>query len=571
MILPPSSMNGDGDDGHESGCPATVVVPFPVPDEERARRCKAEAERLARMSPVEWTYYVELEGYAEKFGVDKTTLKAMVEAVIKEIEKKKREDRGERRHREVRAEKKQAAAIREEERREREARREEERKEREARKEAERKEREKQKALAAIVKLPSGAHEAELKKLARRLGEAIESLREDFAVLLDDEAEKIRRGIVEPWDEPVDTRELLDAASAQFGKYIIIHDKIVAPIVPLWTAFAWVHDIAVFSPLLIFQGADTGMGKSAASEVVSRMSPRGYMIVKPTGPALYRLVDRLHPTLFIDDADKLLAEDRDLATIVRASWKRGVYVPRTVKGEVHFFDAFGSRCLNGIDLLAHLDVATRARCITVQLLPKLEEESVTSLRYAEEDENFVILRRKFLRWATDNMVVLKSAKPRMPDGFHSRLEENYHLLFAIAELAGGDWPKKAHAAAVKLSREHNEPSLGKRALAIFFSSFIQHGPLLTSKQTEQLFAAADDAFADYKGRGRPINKYEIAALVKPYQVFPGTIHLRGRPSDRGWNAAWFATAFKHYLGKTLPAGRAVVRKSPKKPSKKPSK
>src|SRR6516162_2686503 len=86
-------------------------------------------------------------------------------------------------------------------------------------------------------------------------------------------------------------------------------------------------------------------------------------------------------------------------------------------GNVHLFDAFGPRRLNGIDLLAHLAPATRTRCITVGMLPLLEEEkdSVTSIRYAADDENFVILQRKFLRWAIDNMAGLKSAKPRMPD------------------------------------------------------------------------------------------------------------------------------------------------------------
>jgi hypothetical protein len=370
------------------------AVQFPIQEEERARRLKAEVERLARLPRVEWMFY--LDGSAEKHGVTKAALKSMIEAVIKETEKKAREDRGELRRREDREAKAADVTKRDAERRADRERRGEERREREARKEAEKKEREKQKALAAIIKLPSAMHEAEVKKLAKRLDEDLEVLRAEFDDLLGDEAEKIRRGIVEPWDEPVGARELLDAAEAQFAKYIVVHDKVVAPIVPLWVAFTWVHDIATFSPLLVFQGADNGMGKSAATEVVCRLTPRGHMVVKPTGPSIYRLVDYMRPTLGIDDADRLLAEDRDLATIIRASWKRGVTIPRVVKGTVYLFDAFGPRCLNGIDLLAHLDAATRTRCITIQLLPKLENETVTSLRYADEDENFIILRRKFL-------------------------------------------------------------------------------------------------------------------------------------------------------------------------------
>jgi putative DNA primase/helicase len=435
------------------------VVEFPNSD-ERARRLRIEIDRLARLPTVEWMYYVESGGYAEKHDINKTKLKAMVEAVIKENEKKKREDRGELRRREDRAEKQTNTAKRESERKQERKGREEERKrerdEREAGKEAERKDREKQKAFAAIVKLPSSEHEAKLKTLARQLGEDVEVLREEFAELRSEEEEKIKRGEVEPWDQSVDTQDLLDEVTAQFGKYIIVHDRVIAPIIPLWICFAWVHKIAIFSPILIFQGADTGMAKTAASKIVSLLTPRAYMIVEPTGPAFYRFVDSIRPTLVLDDADRLLPRRPDLAAIVNASWMRGVPIPRVdAKGDVHLFDAFGPRVLNGINLLAHLAPTTRTRCITVQLLPLLEEEkdSVTSTRYAEDDENFVVLRRKLLRWATDNMMVLKGAKPKMPAGIFSRLEENFHLLLATADLAGGGWPAKARAAAIKRSRE----------------------------------------------------------------------------------------------------------------------
>ena len=109
-------------------------------------------------------------------------------------------------------------------------------------------------------------------------------------------------------DEPVDTRELLDEVTAQFGKYIIVHDRAIAPIIPLWICFAWVHDIATYSPILIFESADTGEAKTAASKVVALLTPRAYIIVEPTGPAFYRFVDRVRPTLIVDDADRLLPQ-----------------------------------------------------------------------------------------------------------------------------------------------------------------------------------------------------------------------------------------------------------------------
>jgi len=280
------------------------------------------------------------------------------------------------------------------------------------------------------------------------------------------------------------------------------------------------------------------------------------------GPALYRFVDRYHPTLIVDDADRLLPRRPDLTHIINASWQSNTPIPRAdAHGNVHLYDPFCPKALNGIDLLAHLATATRSRCITVDLLPKLAHEEVISFRRASGDENFAVLRRKLLRWSIDNKAALVAANPAMPEGFTNRLEENYVLPFAIADMAGGDWPKRVRAAAVTLSRFHDDPSLGKRLLAIFFNLFISYGPLLTSKQAEELVPPEDDAFASYKNHGRPINKYEIAALLKPYKVFPGHIHPPGgKSADRGWNATWFETAFRHYLGKAVPGGRSVVRK-----------
>ena len=74
-------------------------------------------------------------------------------------------------------------------------------------------------------------------------------------------------------------------------------------------------------------------------------------------------------------------------------------------------------------------------------------------------------RRKLARWAADNAVALGDAKPGQPPGFHNRLAANFHLLFAIADQAGGAWPKRARQAAVKLSQQNAEPSQGRRLLA----------------------------------------------------------------------------------------------------------
>jgi putative DNA primase/helicase len=546
-----------------SGDDPKKIVEFPkaeIVPEERARRLKIEVDRLANLPVVEWMYYLADGGVAEKQGVSRVAMKAMVEATIRANEKKAREDKAEDRQRIQRVEKEQIKARQEEER----ARHEQER----ANKEAARKQKEKDRAFTAIIKLPKGEREAKLRELAKKLDEDVELLRDELILRVGDAEEKIESGEVEPWHEPVDTRMLLNELETQFRRYIIVHREPVAVVITLWICFAWCHEIATYSPILVIQGGDTATAKTTASKVIELLTPRAYVVAEPRGATLYRLVDRYHPTLIVDDADRLLPRRPDLAHIVNVSWTRGTTIPRVdVRGDIHHYDPFCPKLLNGIGLTAHLDRATQTRCITAELLPKLASEKVANFRHAIRDERFLTLRRKLARWAADNMSVLANADPAMPEALGDRQQMNWELLFAIADLAGGDWPAKARGAATKLARERDEPSQGKRLLAAFRSLFREHGVLLTSRQVEQLLTAdGDSEWANYKGH--PINKWEIASLLKPYGIAPVVIHPRGRAADRGYDMRQFETVFRHYLPPESPScDRTVVREPREKPRK----
>jgi len=401
-----------------SGDDPKKILEFPkaeVPPEERARRLTVEVDRLAGLPVSEWMFYIECEGVAKKHGVTPGQLKQMVQATIKEREKKAREDRAENRRSEQRAEKKQVKARQENER----VRREQER----AHKETVRKQKEKDRALAAIIKLPKGEREAKLGELAKKLDEDVELLRDELILLVGDEEEKIERGEVEPWLEPVDTRALLSELETQFRRYIIVHREPVAVAITLWICFAWCHEIATYSPILVIEAGDTATAKTTASKAIALLTPRAYVVVEPRGATLYRLVHRYHPTLIVDDADRLLPRKPDLAHIVNVSWTRGTTIPRVdVRGNIHHYDPFCPKLLNGIGLTAHLDRATQTRCITAELLPKLASEKVANFRHAIRDERFLTLRRKLARWAADNMSVLATPiRPcRKPSAIVSR-------------------------------------------------------------------------------------------------------------------------------------------------------
>ena len=79
------------------------VFDFPkaeITSEEKARRAMAEAKRLASLAPGEWRLWIDRA--AERLGVPRATLEGLISAIIKDSERKAREDKAEARRQEER-------------------------------------------------------------------------------------------------------------------------------------------------------------------------------------------------------------------------------------------------------------------------------------------------------------------------------------------------------------------------------------------------------------------------------------------------------------------------------------
>src|SRR5262245_37029895 len=369
------------------------IVEFPkaeIVPEERACRLKTEVDWLANLPVVEWMYYLSDGGVAENYGVSRAAMRAMVEAPIRANAKKAREDKAEDLQRIRRVEKDKVTAQRELAREQAKQKREQE----QADKEAERKRKERTKAFEAIAKLPLLAHEARLAELAKRSGEDLDFLRDEFAafyVPADMDTKPI-----EPWDQPVDTHALLLELMAQLRRYVVVQDD-VAIAITLWLLFSWVHEVAVHSPLLIATSAETDSGKSTLLGVLSFLVPRAYSAVELTGANIYRIVDLKKPTLLIDEADQLFRRKAALAEIINAGWTKGsARIPRIVHGVIHEFDAFCPKVIGMLGL--NLPGTTTSRAIICMLWPKLPSEQVADFRHVDDDD-FTTLRRKLMRLA----------------------------------------------------------------------------------------------------------------------------------------------------------------------------
>jgi hypothetical protein len=385
------------------------VLEFPkveVSPEENARRVMAEAKRLASLAPGEWRLWIDRT--AERLGVPRTALEGLISAIIKDNERKAREDKFEARRREERS-------RRQQEREQRERKRE----QGGIDKKTERKRKEKEKTFERLIGLPREQHQARLAELAKRLDEDLAAVRNDFSAFvgITSEAVSTDSWSVEPWPEPVETRLLLQEIITKIRRYIVLRPEAVTA-TALWTMTAWAHEGATHSPILAAISVEPDSGKSTLLRVLRFLVPKPFVSVEPTGPSVYRTVDRERPTLIIDEADDLFYRKSDLRAIVNAGWSRGTRIPRLGR----WYDPFCPKIL-GILGKTKLPRTVASRSIILRMWPKKPEEKAEDFAYADDPE-FSTIRRKLARWTADNLSIIKELKPAHPPGFNNRIRPN---------------------------------------------------------------------------------------------------------------------------------------------------
>jgi putative DNA primase/helicase len=507
------------------------ILDFPkggITSDERAKRAMAEAKRLASLAPGEWRLWIDRT--AERLSVSRAALEGLISAIIKDSERKAREEKFEARRQEERI-------RRQQEREQRELKREHDKK-------AERNRKEKEKAFERLFGLPREQHEARLAELAKRLDEELAAVRNEFSAFVGTASDAVSTETwnVEPWPEPIETRLLLQEVVSKIRRYLVLRPEAVTA-TALWIMTAWAHESATHSAILAAVSVEPDSGKSTLLGVLRFLVPKPFVSVEPTGPSVYRTVDRERPTLIIDEADDLFHRKSDLRAIVNAGWSRGTRIPRLGR----WYDPFCPKIL-GILGKTKLPRTIASRSIILTMWPKKLEEKAEDFAYADDLE-FSTIRRKLARWVVDNLSIIEELKPPQPPGFNNRLSANWKLPLQIAQHAGGRWPDQARRSAIRLSRTPYEPSMGVQLLAALRAMFAKNRTQITSEQVvQELLADPDSQWHEYRCR-RAITKNQVAALLKDFEIRPIVVHPTKRAdlSRHGYRAAQFEEVFARFL------------------------
>jgi putative DNA primase/helicase len=352
---------------------------------------------------------------------------------------------------------------------------------------------------------------------------------------------------IEPWPERVGGAALLDDMVATFTAHLALPEH-AAETMALWVLHAHAHDSAVISPFLTFSSPEKRCGKTRALQVLSLLTPRPQPASNVSPAVLFRAIERWRPTLLIDEAETFTGDNDELRGILNAGHSRaGAYVLRCV-GENFEPARFSVWAPKAVALIGALPGTLADRSIIITMRRKRPGERVERLRL-DAAGPFADLCRRAARWAADNDAVLRRADPAMPEGLNDRAMDNWRHLVAIADRAGGAWPERARAAALALSAgEDDTTSTRTMLLADIRDAFNEIGNdrISSAELAERLARLEHRPWPEWR-HGKPITPRQLARLLAPFGIAPGTIRTGVDNTPKGYSVPQFLDAFGRYL------------------------
>jgi hypothetical protein len=261
---------------------------------------------------------------------------------------------------------------------------------------------------------------------------------------------------------------------------------------------------------------------------------------------LFRITGYRGVTLLLDEVDAWLLTNEEMRGLLNAGHRRGGQVWRCeTKGGVRCYNVFAPVVLAGIGTLPD---TLQDRSIVVRLTrakPGEIKARFDSRRTSAEDQ----LRAKVARWAGDNYDRLESCSPALPREAQNRLADNWRPLFAVAEVAGGDWTRRA-AEAFRLLNEDRftlDQSIRVQLLSDIRALFARlHTDRIPSAAlVHELSRLEGQPWAQYEGR-RAISTHQVAHLLRGFDIRPRTVRF-GTSTAKGYDVADFQDAFERFL------------------------
>ena len=317
----------------------------------------------------------------------------------------------------------------------------------------------------------------------------------------------------------------------------------------LWIAHT--HCMAAWesTPRLAALSPEPASGKTRLLEITALLVPNPVEAINVSVAYLFRKVggEDGPPTILFDEIDTVFGprakENEETRALLNAGHRKGAVAGRCVaKGKTVETEEIPAYCAVALAGLGWLPDTLLSRSVIIRMRRRHAGERVEPYRYRVHSHEGHQLRDALAAWAAGIVDDLAKVYPDMPKGVEDRDADIWEPLLAIADTIGGEWPKRARAAAVSLvsAAREAEPSLGIRLLTDLHTIFNAE-LMATSAILKALHDLPEAPWSDL--RGKPINDRGLAVRLRQYGVKSKQIRI-GEITLKGYERADFIDVWK---------------------------
>jgi hypothetical protein len=252
---------------------------------------------------------------------------------------------------------------------------------------------------------------------------------------------------------------LLDDLTATLKRFMVLSDG-EPEALALWCMQRHSIEAWYYSMRLVVTSKTYGSGKTALWKILSRLCAPAKHSGKATPAAIKQFFDKHKKTphaLFIDESDTFVAGKykKDVENVMNLGYERGITMDNSVLtdkgnwtgGE---FEPFGPAGIAGVGE-SWTWKALLSRALHIRLTKAKPPE-----KYIPHKHDKAVLDplcERAAAWCKDHKAALAAAEMDMPANMEDdpRAQEKWWPLVAVADLAGGRWPKLARQLAQRFT------------------------------------------------------------------------------------------------------------------------
>jgi hypothetical protein len=352
---------------------------------------------------------------------------------------------------------------------------------------------------------------------------------------------------------------LLSDIKAFLLRFVVYPGEHEANAHTLWIGHCWFMARWESTPRIAFLSPEPASGKSRALEITEPLVPRPVLAVNTSPAYMFRKVSDPAglPTILYDEIDTVFGpkakEHEEIRGMLNAGHRNGATAGRcVVRGKEVFTEELPAYCAVALAGLDDLPDTIMTRSVVIRMRRRATDERVEPWRRRITQHDAEELADRLCAWSVTTDP-LENGWPTMPDGVEDRDADVWEAMLAIADLAGGHWPKTARDAAVNLvtASRRRPPSIGVLLLRDIRKVFdAQHANKLTTESVIRGLVRMDEAPWGAIRKGEPIDPRGLSSRLGKYGISSKT-QRDGDEVFKGYSRSQFEDAWKRYADDLL--------------------